>query len=84
MNQKYYHEHDEREDGFYLNPTSWEHILQRMQEVDDARQEKEDVDDIDEVLTMNILRGPPNRDALIPDLPEATLVPPPMIHTPSQ
>jgi len=37
MSQEYYHECDEREDGFYLNPIRWEHILQRMQEAKDAR-----------------------------------------------
>eukprot|EP01018_Ginkgo_biloba_P021815 Gb_33590 [translate_table: standard] len=84
MSQEYHHERDEREDGFYLNPISWEHVLQRMQEADDTRREREDADDTEEALTRNILRGLPTRDALIPDLPEATPVPPPVIHTPSQ
>eukprot|EP01018_Ginkgo_biloba_P034125 Gb_39972 [translate_table: standard] len=61
--------------GFRI--TCWEYVLQRVQEVDDARREREDADDTEEALTRNILRGLPTRDDLIPDLPEATPVPPP-------
>eukprot|EP01018_Ginkgo_biloba_P026737 Gb_40099 [translate_table: standard] len=51
-------------------------------EADDARREKEDADDTEEVLTMNILRGLSTGETLIPDPTGASPVPPAVIHTP--
>eukprot|EP01018_Ginkgo_biloba_P030876 Gb_15319 [translate_table: standard] len=83
MSQEYYHEKDEQEDRFYLNPSSWEYVLQRMQEADDAYREREDADDTEEALTRNILKGLSTKDAMILDPPEAETEHSPETQTPS-
>lgn len=82
ISQDYYHERDEREDGFYLNPASWEDVLQRIQEADEAHMEKEEVDDTNEVLTMNILRGLLTSETMILDPTRTTSMLSTMIYTP--
>eukprot|EP01018_Ginkgo_biloba_P007398 Gb_14174 [translate_table: standard] len=72
VSQEYYHQADEQEDRFYLNLASWEDVLQRIQEADDARMEEEEAEETDEMLTRSLLRELPTNIAIVPDPTETT------------
>eukprot|EP01018_Ginkgo_biloba_P037491 Gb_41482 [translate_table: standard] len=82
VSQDYYHQPDEQEDRFYLSPASWEDVLQRIQEADDARMEEEEAEETDEVLTRSLLRGFLTTETMIPDPTGTTTVPSTSIDTP--